>query len=137
MYKRQQQLVANDYPLDYEDANDADWVQTTEFTHDGSHIFALDCEMCLSEQGLVLTRISLVNFDNEVIYEELVKPDVPIVDYLTRYSGITEEKLALGAKKTLAEVQKDLLKLISRSDILIGHSLQNDLKVMKLSLIHI
>ena len=128
----EQQLVANDYPLDYEDANDADWVQTTEFTHDGSHIFALDCEMCLSEQGLVLTRISLVNFDNEVIYEELVKPDVPIVDYLTRYSGITEEKLALGAKKTLAEVQKDLLKLISRSDILIGHSLQNDLKVMKL-----
>ncbi|CAI4955736.1 CFC_HP_G0021200.mRNA.1.CDS.1 [Saccharomyces cerevisiae] len=129
----EQQLVANDYPLDSGDTNfDTDWVQTVDFTHGGSHIFALDCEMCLSEQGLVLTRISLVNFDNEVIYEELVKPDVPIVDYLTRYSGITEEKLTVGAKKTLREVQKDLLKIISRSDILIGHSLQNDLKVMKL-----
>ncbi|CAI4063450.1 hypothetical protein N7582_002415 [Saccharomyces uvarum] len=128
----EQQLVANDYPLTSGDSNDAGWVQTVEFAHDGSHIFALDCEMCLSEQGLVLTRISLVNFDNEVIYEELVKPDVPIVDYLTRYSGITEEKLATGAKKSLPEVQQDLLKIISRSDILIGHSLQNDLKVMKL-----
>ncbi|CAI4063069.1 Rnh70p SKDI_07G5240 [Saccharomyces kudriavzevii IFO 1802] len=128
----EQQLVANDYPLDSEDKNDADWVQTVDFAHDGSHIFALDCEMCLSEQGLVLTRISIVNFDNEVIYEELVMPDVPIVDYLTRYSGITEEKLATSAKKTLSEVQQDLLGIISRSDILIGHSLQNDLKVTKL-----
>ncbi|CAI4036689.1 hypothetical protein SMKI_16G0110 [Saccharomyces mikatae IFO 1815] len=128
----EQQLIANDYPLDSADTNNAGWVKTVEFAHEGSHIFALDCEMCLSEQGLVLTRISLVNFDNEVIYEELVKPDVPIVDYLTRYSGITEEKLAVGAKKTLPEVQKDLLKIISSSDILIGHSLQNDLKVMRL-----
>lgn len=72
------------------------WKSTQPFEHDGSHTFAMDCEMCMSDNGLVLARVSLVDFECNLVYDSLVKPDVPIVDYLTRYSGITEEKLASG-----------------------------------------
>ncbi|EDO16506.1 hypothetical protein Kpol_513p22 [Vanderwaltozyma polyspora DSM 70294] len=141
-------LIDSDYPIHFETAgitdamkkeltdlrvkeDDPRWVDTKSFDHDGSHIFALDCEMCMSEDGLVLTRISIVNFDGEVIYDKLVKPDVPIIDYLTKYSGITEEKLA-DVTTTLKDVQNDILGMISTEDVLIGHSLQSDLSVLKL-----
>lgn len=52
---------------------------------EGRNIIAVDCEMCKSEDDeQVLTRISLTNWDGEVIMDELVKPDVPIKDYLTQ-----------------------------------------------------
>lgn len=106
-------------------------LNTRNFEHEGSHTFALDCEMCLSKDGLVLTRVSIIDFNVNTIYDKLVKPDVPIIDYLTKYSGITEEKLA-GVTTTLQDVQQDILKIVSASDILIGHSLQSDLNVLKL-----
>lgn len=107
------------------------WVNTYEFEHDESHIFGLDCEMCMSEDGLVLTRVSIVDFQMKVLYDELVKPDVPIIDYLTQYSGITKEMLE-PVTKTYQDVQQEILKIVSSSDILIGHSLQSDFNVLKM-----
>lgn len=51
---------------------------------DGRDVFAMDCEMCKTSDGeLALTRISVVNWEGETIMDELVKPERPIVDYLT------------------------------------------------------
>jgi RNA exonuclease 1 len=51
----------------------------------GRKIYAMDCEMCKTgEQEFSLTRISLVNWDGSVELDELVKPDKPIIDYLTQ-----------------------------------------------------
>lgn len=51
----------------------------------GRTVLALDCEMCLVEGGeSALTRISIVNWDGEVVMDELVMPDRPITDYLTQ-----------------------------------------------------
>lgn len=107
------------------------WYNTIEFDHAGSHIFGLDCEMCLSGKEFVLTRVSVLDFQNNVVMDELVKPDVEITDYLTQYSGITKEKLD-PVTTTLKDVQHKLLKLISSKDILIGHSLQSDLLTLKM-----
>lgn len=53
---------------------------------EGRGVIAVDCEMCKAENDeQVLTRISLTNWDGEVLLDELVKPDVPIKDYLTQY----------------------------------------------------
>ncbi len=50
----------------------------------GRKVFAIDCEMCKTSNGeLALTRIGIVNWNGEVVMDELVKPDLPIVDYVT------------------------------------------------------
>ncbi len=52
----------------------------------GREIFAMDCEMCKTEGGgLDLTRISIVAWDGSVVLDELVKPEKPVIDYLTPY----------------------------------------------------
>ncbi|KAK6460656.1 ribonuclease H-like domain-containing protein [Scheffersomyces coipomensis] len=127
------QLIQNNYPmsLDDEDKVDKGWVETKSFEHEGSHIFALDCEFCQSNSGKVLTRISLINFQGDLVMDLLVKPDEEITDYLTKYSGITEELLK-DVTTTLQDIQTKLLAIISDDDILIGHSLESDLNVMKI-----
>lgn len=107
------------------------WVETTPFEHSGSHVFAVDCEFCDAASGKVLTRVSIVNFQNEVIYDSFVKPDEEITNYQTRYSGITENTLR-EVTTTIDFVQKKLLSIISSTDILIGHSLESDLNVLHL-----
>ena len=100
---------------------------------DGRSVLAMDCEMCRVEGGeMALTRVSLVEWDGNVLLDELVKPDKPIIDYLTPYSGITPAKLE-NVTTTLKDIQDRLLKEITPKHILIGHSLNADLMALKLT----
>lgn len=94
-------------------------------------LFALDCEMCRTDEGLVLARVSLVNEDGKVVLDELVQPPGPVTDYLTRWSGITPDMLQ-GVTTTLADVQARVRALLPGDAVLVGHSLENDLKALKL-----
>lgn len=94
-------------------------------------VFSLDCEMCLTKAGHELTRVSIVNFKGQVVFDHLVVPDNPITDYLTKYSGITEEMMQ-KAHFRLADIQKFITTYVDSRDILIGHSLQSDLKALKI-----
>lgn len=99
----------------------------------GRHVISIDCEMCKAEDDqLVLTRISLVDWNGNVVLDELVKPEVAIKDYLTQWSGITAAMLR-DITTTLSDIQKELLKLITPRTILIGHSLNSDLNALKLT----
>nr|CAG8618021.1 6824_t:CDS:10 [Entrophospora candida] len=93
-------------------------------------LIAMDCEMVTTTTGQELARISIVDEESKVIYDELVMPSSPVTDYLTAYSGITEELLT-GVTTTLSDVQQKLLEIIGNNSILIGHSLECDLKVLK------
>ncbi|CAB3369432.1 Hypothetical predicted protein [Cloeon dipterum] len=78
------------------------------------------------------TRVTVVNESGLTVYDYLVKPLVPIVDYMTEFSGIDEAALRECATKSLVEVQQDLMELLSADSILIGHGLHCDLKALKL-----
>lgn len=95
-------------------------------------ILGLDCEMCQTEKGLEVTRISIVDANFVKIYDEFVLPRHPVIDYLTQYSGITEQTLQ-NVKKSFAEAQKDVLSLVRAETILVGHSLDNDLRKLEIA----
>ncbi|XP_055914005.1 RNA exonuclease 5 [Eupeodes corollae] len=97
-----------------------------------SPMFGVDCEMCQTTSGRnELTRISIVNEKFETVYETLVMPTNKIVDYLTKYSGITPELMAKVTKK-LHEVQQEVRDLLPADAILVGQSLNSDLHAMKM-----
>ncbi|KAB2572533.1 putative exonuclease protein [Lasiodiplodia theobromae] len=109
-----------------------DQIQSGSMTA-GRKVLAMDCEMCKTgEQDFELTRISVVDWDGNVVMDELVKPERPITDYLTPYSGITEDMLK-DVTTTLADIQRRLLEIITPQTILVGHSLNSDLNALKMT----
>uniref|UniRef100_A0A8C6V706 REX1, RNA exonuclease 1 homolog n=1 Tax=Neogobius melanostomus TaxID=47308 RepID=A0A8C6V706_9GOBI len=94
-------------------------------------VFALDCEMCYTKQGLELTRVTVIDSQLKVIYDTFVKPASKVVDYNTRFSGVTEEDLQ-NVTITLRDVQAVLLSMFSAESILLGHSLESDFLALKL-----
>nr|XP_044998777.1 RNA exonuclease 5 isoform X2 [Jaculus jaculus] len=98
---------------------------------DCSPLFGLDCEMCLTSKGRELTRISLVAEGGYCVMDELVKPDDKILDYLTSFSGITKKILHPVTTK-LKDVQAHLKELLPPDAVLVGHSLDVDLRALKM-----
>lgn len=94
-------------------------------------VYALDCEMCYTTKGLELTRVTIVDSDCKTVYESLVKPLNPIVDYNTRFSGIVKEQMERTSTSIL-QVQANILHLCNSKTILIGHSLESDMKALKI-----
>jgi DNA polymerase III epsilon subunit-like protein len=133
------ELEANQYPLPHTITEEG-FVEIAKYKepdapsaeHPKYHLLAIDCEMCRTSSGLELTRVVIVNMDLEIVYDSYVKPVAPITDYLTRWSGITE-KILEPVSVCLSDIQNDLLEMISPKTILIGHSLENDLKALKIS----
>ncbi|XP_043945433.1 RNA exonuclease 5 [Protopterus annectens] len=98
---------------------------------DNSPLFGLDCEMCLTENGSELARISVVDAGGCCVMDELVKPKARIINYLTRFSGITR-KMLRHVKTRLKDVQDRLKQLLPTDAVLVGHSLENDLRALQM-----
>uniref|UniRef100_A0A3P8UL68 RRM domain-containing protein n=2 Tax=Cynoglossus semilaevis TaxID=244447 RepID=A0A3P8UL68_CYNSE len=87
--------------------------------------------MCVTIKGNELTRVSVVDADGTCVLDELVKPANRIINYCTRYSGITAAMLR-PVTTTLRNVQHKLKALLPRDAVLVGHSLNSDLVALKL-----
>jgi RNA exonuclease 4 len=101
----------------------------------GDMYFALDCEMVgVGPEGLdsALARVSIVNWDGQIVLDTYVRVDEPVTDYRTFISGIKEEHVTSDRAMPLDYVQ-NLVAGILRGKILIGHGLENDLKALCLN----
>ncbi|KRH92401.1 3'-5' exonuclease, partial [Pseudoloma neurophilia] len=93
-------------------------------------IIAIDCEMIKTKFGVELGRVTLVDFFENVLCDHFVKPKGKIIEYKTEFSGLTPEsfKNAISFK----EAQKSVLDKIKPYSIILGHSLFNDLHILKI-----
>ncbi|KAJ3212164.1 hypothetical protein HK099_007795 [Clydaea vesicula] len=94
-------------------------------------LIALDCEMSYTTQGMELTRVTIVNFEKKILFDEIIKPESEILDSNQRYSGLTRKNIECARLK-LADVQNKLDELADEETIIVGHGLENDFKVLRL-----
>ena len=85
----------------------------------------------VSDEGRqVLARISLLSEDGKVILDDYILPSEPIVDYVTRFSGLTAEDLdPQRSKHAVVDSRTAYLKLrylLDKGCIFVGHGLQKD-----------
>ncbi|RMZ85099.1 hypothetical protein DV738_g70, partial [Chaetothyriales sp. CBS 135597] len=100
---------------------------------EGLEVLSLDCEMVLTtDDKYSLARISVLNWLGKTVLDKFVRPQLPIKDYFTQFSGITPEILK-NVTTTLEEIQNDMLSLLTPSTILVGHSLESDFNALKMT----
>jgi len=96
-------------------------------------VAALDCEMIYTTGGFRVARVSIVDGSGKEVFDQLVRMDdgVHVIDFNTRFSGITEEIYA-AALLPLASIRDTLNTCLDSNTILIGHALDNDLKSLRI-----
>lgn len=93
-------------------------------------LVSMDCEMVETKTGHEVGRVSVVDHQGNVLYDKCVKPRNPVVDFLTKYSGLNES--ILSSENTLEKVHEDLQKIIGKDTIILGHSLESDLAALQI-----
>jgi DNA polymerase III epsilon subunit-like protein len=113
-------------------------VPATQKKADHRLAIALDCEMgtaynCESE----LIRLSVLDyFTGEVLINSLVFPDVQMLHYNTRYSGVTRKAMNDARRKSLclkgrAAARAKLWQFVGPETIVIMHGGHNDMKALR------
>ena len=100
-----------------------------------SKFLALDCEMVGVDEGgmrSALARVSIIDYNNAVVFDSFIKVEEPVTDYRTFVSGITEEDLKSDHAIDFALCQSIVKKIID-GKILVGHAIKNDLSALKVS----
>lgn len=99
-----------------------------------SRYVALDCEMVgvgYAGRKSSLARVTVVDWDGRIVWDEFVRQEEEVTDYRTFVSGITPLDVE-DATLTLEECRQHVQTLIS-DKILVGHALKNDLRALGLS----
>ncbi|NXV01401.1 REXO4 exonuclease, partial [Cettia cetti] len=119
--------------LETEQSHSVEQVLVKEKAFDGlTRAVAMDCEMVgVGPKGedSILARVSIVNQFGKCVYDKYVKPTEKVTDYRTAVSGIRPQNISTG--EDFKTVQKEVAEIL-KGRILVGHALQNDLKVLLL-----
>ncbi|NXM85198.1 I20L2 protein, partial [Oenanthe oenanthe] len=96
-------------------------------------LVAVDCEMVGTGPGgrtSSLARCSIVSYEGDVLYDQYVRPDAPIVDYRTRWSGIRPQHMARALP--FRRAQREVLRILA-GKVVVGHAIHNDFKALHYS----
>lgn len=95
---------------------------------------ALDCEMVgIGKDGRqsVLARVSIVDWDGDVVLDTFVKVATKVTDFRTWVSGVKPKHLKSDSAMELSKVQEKVAGIL-KGKILVGHALQNDMHALML-----
>ncbi|CCH44971.1 putative RNA exonuclease NEF-sp [Wickerhamomyces ciferrii] len=123
-------------PEDFLDSEDEDDPYVDSYydksVSPGEKKYVLDCEMIETTFGDEVARVTLIDWNENVCIDKLIRPRGRIIDTRYHITGIEESDL-LESDYTLQRIQKLILDIfLDANHILIGHALHNDLKVLKL-----
>lgn len=91
---------------------------------------AIDCEMVgVGDGGFenALARVSVVDFHGQQVYDSYVRPKEKVVNWRTRFSGITPKHMATA--REFEDVQTEVAQIL-KDRIIVGHDLRHDLDVL-------
>ncbi|EMT71949.1 RNA exonuclease 3 [Fusarium odoratissimum] len=101
---------------------------------------ALDCEMAgvVNGESEIISICAIDFFTGEVLINSLVKPLEPIIDWRTNIHGIRPATLAIAASQGQIlygweAARQELLKHINTETAMVGQSLQQDLRRLRVS----
>ncbi|WVO13069.1 hypothetical protein L204_100679 [Cryptococcus depauperatus] len=97
----------------------------------GFSVVAMDCEMIYTTAGSSLGRVTIVDQNGSILFDDLVRQTVPVLDLNTRFSGITPEDLG-NALMDLPAARASACMFIGPETIIVGHGLENDLRALRL-----
>ncbi|NXD97178.1 I20L2 protein, partial [Chaetorhynchus papuensis] len=94
-------------------------------------LVAMDCEMVGTGPGgrtSALARCSIVSYEGDIVYDRYVRPEAPIVDYRTRWSGIRRHHMDKAVP--FREAQRQVLRILA-GKVVVGHAIHNDFKALR------
>jgi DNA polymerase III epsilon subunit-like protein len=125
------------------------WEHTPEGNGVGSPI-SFDCEMCYTTYGMEVVRVTAVSWpDNKTLMDILVRPFGEVLDFNTRFSGVSRKVFAeappyaAGDEKKLEsgslfkvdsplKARQMIFDLITPTTPVIGHAIENDLNTLRI-----
>ena len=99
-----------------------------------SRYVAIDCEMVGCGPGgyrSALARVSIVNWDGDVILDKFVRVEEEVTDYRTFVSGITASDITSSDAISFDECRALVLQAIE-DKIVVGHGLKSDFEVLQI-----
>ncbi|NWX67259.1 I20L2 protein, partial [Promerops cafer] len=96
-------------------------------------LVAVDCEMVGTGPGgrtSALARCSIVTYEGDIVYDEYVRPEAPIVDYRTRWSGIRRQHM--DGAVPFRRARQQVLRILA-GKVVVGHAIHNDFKALRYS----
>ena len=97
-------------------------------------VYTLDCEFVFTKKGQELASIVMIDQNEREVLNIKVMPESPILDYVTKLSGLSASDFVTGGVMKHSMYVKKLRSLVGPNVILVGHGLKEDL--LRMGLIH-
>ena len=96
---------------------------------------AMDCEMVgVGRYGHIsaLARVSITDWEGDVLLDKFVKVEQPVTDYRTHVSGIRAADIESDDALNMKDCREMVMNIIS-DKIVVGHALRNDFYALKIT----